>query len=175
MGQRFLSEKNDVDVQKTLTAMVMYETLPEVASYLEDEGISTTVEKLEVWRDRMYADRLQKRRAELAPVIEARLAADMLDNATLASDVTRLAIAKTRDMLEAGRVADPSRVARDLSQVATQAVDKRLALQGRPTQIVEHRDTAEIIRKLEGMGVAVQAESAAIDSTAIEETSVAQS
>lgn len=169
MGQRFLSEKNDVDVQKTLTAMVMYETLPEAVSYLEDEGISTTVEKLEVWRDRMYADRLQKRREELAPVIEARLAADMLDNATLASDVTRLAIQKTRDMLEAGRVQDPSRVARDLSQVATQAVDKRLALQGRPTQIVEHRDTAEIIRKLEGMGVAVQAEPA-IDSTAIQET-----
>lgn len=171
MGMRFLSEKNDVDVQKTLTAMVMFETLPEVVSYLQDEGITTSVEKLEVWRDRMYAERLQKRREELAPVIEARLAADMLDNATLASDVTRLAIEKTRDMLESGRVLDPSRVARDLSQVATQAVDKRLALQGRPTKIVEHRDIGEIVRALEGMGV-VQAEPA-IDSTAIEETSVA--
>lgn len=164
---KFLSEKNEADVQKALTAMVMFETLDEAVSYLEDEGIKTSAEKLEVWRDRMYAERFQRRREELAPVIEARLASNLLDNAGLAADVTRLAIEKTRDMLADGRIADPSRVARDLSQVATQAVDKRLALQGRPTQIVEKRDFSEIARALEGLGVAKVV--GAIDSTAEEE------
>ncbi len=171
-GTRFLSEKNDVDVQKALTAMVMYERLDEAADYLLQEGITTTVEKLEVWRDRMYAERYEKRREELAPILEARLASGLLDNAGLAADVTRLAITKTRDLLEEGRVADPSRVARDLSQVATQAVDKRLALQGRPTKIVENRDIADIVRALEGMGV-VKTDEPIIDTTAIEETASA--
>lgn len=165
-GTRFLSEKNDVDVQKALTAIVMFSTLDEACDYLLQEGITTTVEKLEVWRDRMYADRLQARREELAPLLEARLASDLLDNASLAADVTQLAIKKTRQMLEDGKVSDPSRVARDLSQVATQSVDKRLALQGRPTKIVENRDVADIVRALEGLGVA---KTVTVDSTAIEE------
>jgi len=167
-GMRFLSEKNDVDVQKALTAMVLYDTLEEAVDYLSDEGITTSVEKLEVWRDRMYAERYQKRREELGPVIEARLATGLLDNATVASDVTRLAIEKTRELLEEGKLKDPSRVARDLSQVATQAVDKRLALQGRPTKIKEDRSFNELLRALQGMNVLKVVQSDA-ESPAIEE------
>jgi hypothetical protein len=40
-----------------------------------------------------------------------------------------------------------------VAQVASQAIEKRLAIQGRPTQIVEHRDVAEIVRALEALGV----------------------
>jgi hypothetical protein len=165
-----LSEKNDVDVQKALTAMVMYQTLGEALDYLQGEGITTSVEKLEVWRDRMYAERYEKRREELAPILEARLASNLLENAASASDVTALAIQKTREMLEDGRISDPSRVARDLSQVGTQAVDKRLALQGRPTQITENRDVAEIIRALEGMKVVETVQPVhSVDATLVEE------
>ncbi|HTA98678.1 MAG TPA: hypothetical protein VK730_13680 [Solirubrobacteraceae bacterium] len=163
---RFLSEKVDLDVEKAVTAIAAYRTLPEAVDYLASEGITTTESKLKVWRDTMYADRVRKRREQIAPLIEEKLASDLLGNATLASDVTALAIQKTREMLEDGKIADPSRVARDLSQVGTQAVDKRLALQGRPTQITEHRDVSEIIRALEGMKVVVSS----VDSTAIEET-----
>ena len=166
MGTRFLSEKVDLDVEKAVTAIAAYRTLPEAVEYLKSEGITTTEAKLKVWRDTMYADRVRKRREQIAPLIEEKLANDLLGNATLASDVTALAIEKTRELLEEGKIADPSRVARDLSQVGTQAVDKRLALQGRPSQIVEHRDVSEIIRALEGMKVVV----ASVDSTAIEET-----
>jgi hypothetical protein len=168
MGIRFLSEKVDLDVEKAITAMAAYPTLAEAVEYLLGEGVTTTEAKLRVWRDTMYSDRYRKRRAELAPLIEEKLAGDLLGNAALASDVTALAITKTRELLEEGRIADPSRVARDLSQVGTQAVDKRLALQGRPSQIVEHRDVSEIIRALEGMKVVQPALS--VDSTAIEET-----
>lgn len=163
---RFLSEKVDLDVEKAITAIAAYRTLDEAVDYLASEGITTTEAKLKVWQDTMYADRVRKRREQIAPLIEEKLASDLLGNATLASDVTALAIQKTRELLEENKIADPSRVARDLSQVGTQAVDKRLALQGRPSQIVEHRDVSEIIRALEGMKVVVPS----VESTAIEET-----
>jgi hypothetical protein len=48
----------------------------------------------------------------------------------------------------------------------TAELGKRLAVQGRPTQIVEHREVGEIIRQLVAMGVVVDD---AIDGTAEED------
>jgi hypothetical protein len=45
----------------------------------------------------------------------------------------------------------------------TQATDKRLAVQGRPTQITEHRDVAEIVRRLQAIGVIEVIDSTAED------------
>jgi hypothetical protein len=59
-------------------------------------------------------------------------------------------------LLNEGRIPDPSRVARDISQIRTQGIDKRLALQGRPTQIQANRSVDELVRALEGLGVAKQ-------------------
>ena len=90
---------------------------------------------------------------ELAQVKEGVFANDVLDNAARAMLVIGLAVKKTQELLESGLVADPARVARDLSQVVAQSTDKRLAVQGRPTQITEHRDVGEIVRALEAMKV----------------------
>jgi hypothetical protein len=110
---------------------------------------------LRVWRDRDPAvrERYRQRREELAPQLEGMFANDLLDNMRRATLAVKLAIEKTEDLLKAGKVADPSRVGRDLSQVMAQSVDKRLALQGRPTQLVEDRDVGEILRKLQALGV----------------------
>ena len=67
-----------------------------------------------------------------------------------------LAIQRTEERLRRNIEADPSRVLRDLSQVRTQAIDKRLALEGRPTQIIEKRSPDEILAKLEALGVVRQ-------------------
>lgn len=114
-------------------------------------GVSfATVRK---WCNEMYAPKFERLREEWGPRIEERLANDLLDNARLAAEVEREAIERSREMLRSGKVQEPSRMARDLSQVRTQAVDKRLALQGRPTQITEKREVKEIVRALQGMGV----------------------
>ena len=110
-----------------------------------------------------------KRREQLAPrFVEAKLAEDLLQEAGSATEAIAFAVEQTYERLAKGEIADPARAARDLSQIETQAVDKRLALQGRPTQISEHRSPDEIVRALEGMGVVkkVDAEGTAIEETA---------
>lgn len=149
----WLSTRDDLAVERALAAMVAYPDLAQASSYLEEQGYQANVDTLRTMRDVQFRDRFEKVRESLAPRIEASLANDFLDNARMASEVERLAVERTRQLLGEGKIADPSRVARDLSQVKTQSVDKRLALQGRPTQITEHRDPREIIRALEAMKV----------------------
>jgi hypothetical protein len=155
LAVRFLARNNDLDVERAITAMILSSTLEDAVDVLKLQGVVTTVEHLRVWRDRDPAirERWEKRRQELAPQIEAELANNLLDNAQRASAVITVAIAKTEELLEAGKVGDPARVARDLSQVVAQSVDKRLSIQGRPTQITEHRDIGEIVRQLQAKGV----------------------
>ena len=154
-GTRFLSTKNDLDVECVATALVLAPSLEDAVEVLAEQGKTVTVDTLRVWRDRdpIISERYQKRRVELAPQLETRFANDLLDNARRAVLVTSLAIEKTRELLIAGEVRDPSRVARDLAQVTAQSIDKRHAIQGKPSQIVEQRDVAEIVRALASMGV----------------------
>jgi hypothetical protein len=155
-GTRFLSPKNDLDVECVATALVLAPTLEDAVEILAEQGATVTVDTLRVWRDRdpFVSERYEKRRTELAPQLEPIFANDLLDNARRATLVIRLAIERTKELLEAGEVRDPSRVARDLSQVVAQSIEKRHAIQGRPTQIVEHRDVSEIVRQLVALGVA---------------------
>ncbi len=120
---------------------------------------------LERWRDKNY-DRYEELRKEMAPKLEAELAEDMLANAHLAMNAERVAIEQAHQHLVEGKVNEPTRWARDLSQAKTQAIDKRLALEGRPTQIVEKRSPDEILAKLEALGVAKRVD---VESTAIED------
>jgi hypothetical protein len=155
MGEEHLSEKNELHHELALTAIAAFPTLEEAAEYMwENHEIRVSVAKLEVYRDGRFKEDYLKHRDEFAAKFEKDLANNLLDTAARATAVTQLAVAQTAEMLAQGKIKDPSKVARDLSQVATQAIDKRLALQGRPTHVVETRNTEEILRKLEAMGVA---------------------
>jgi hypothetical protein len=72
--------------------------------------------------------------------IETRLADDYLETATLgrelAQEAMRLALAQAR----AGELRDPGKTAMNAIITSGTALDKRLILQNRPTQITEHRD-----------------------------------
>lgn len=150
---RFLSTNNDLDVEKALTAMILTETLEEAVELLKPQNVTTTPDTLKVWRDRMYKDRYEERRSQLAAKREEVLTNDLLDVKVKATIALKLAIDQSTFMLNNGLCVEPWRVARDLSQVMAQATDKRLALQGRPTQIIEKRDPDETLRKLQSMGV----------------------
>jgi hypothetical protein len=105
-------------------------------------------------------------REKLAPRIERQMTGDMLDSSVKTLVVLDMAVEQAKERLENERVVDPAKMARDLAQVIAQMSDKRLALEGRPTSITETRSPDEIVRALEGMGVARQT---VIESTAIEE------
>jgi len=93
----------------------------------------------------------EEQRRLLAPLKEVTLAHDFLDNSLEGSSVVKLALEKLTKVLEKNEmpVQYLSRVARDVADVQAKAVDKRLAIEGRPSRVVEHRDAAEIIRALE--------------------------
>lgn len=152
--KQFLSEKNEVHLELALGAIAAMPTLQKASEHLENvHGISVSEEKLAVMREKYHGE-YEKLREQLAPAIEASLTNDSLGIARRATEVEALAISRTEEMLAEGRARDPSRIARDLADVKAKNIDKRLALQGRPTQIVETRDAVEIIRQLEAMGVA---------------------
>jgi hypothetical protein len=159
---RRLLDADDVGMEMAITALIAFPDLGEAAAFMEREGYQVSPGKMGAIRNRGMApgsdfhDRYMQRSEELAPRLEAILAGELLTSARIATTVERLALETTEKMLREGRINDPSRVARDLSQIRTQAVDKRLALQGRPSQIIEKRSPDELVRALESLGVAKQ-------------------
>lgn len=153
-------DKDTVAMELMYTALVAYPSLERASAFMAEQGYEISTSKLAVYRDGRVPghDVYLERRKELAPRLEAILADDMLGQAQRATEVSNMAIEKTQQLLEEGKVNDPSRVARDLSQVAAQSVDKRLALQGRPTQVTANRSIDELTRALVGLGVAQVAE-----------------
>jgi hypothetical protein len=143
----------DMEMTLMFTAAAMLPTLAQASAYLKDEhNLRISVGKIEVLK-RRFPEWEEKVRAQLAPRIEARAANDMLDIATLCGQVEREAVLLTYQFLDEGKIADPSKAARDLADVKAKNIDKRLALQGRPTSIVEMRKPDEILRALEGLGI----------------------
>jgi hypothetical protein len=149
----YLSYKNDMDWELALSAVAAHPTLEEAAAYLQEyHGKTCTPAVLDGFR-KARPERYERVRRQLTPRLEQDLADGLLDNARLAATATSLAIEQTMKLLEAGRCQDPSKVARDLADVQAKSIDKKLALEGRPSQVIETRNTNEIIRRLEGMNV----------------------
>lgn len=152
-----LSYKDALGHELARTAIAAYPTLERAKEYMESQNYNLSMPALETVQ-RNQVEKIAEIRKDLAPQREGRLADDLLSTAEEAQEVTRTAVSKARRLLEEGRVPDPARMARDLQQITTQAVDKRLALQGRPTQITEKRNVDELVRALESLGVAQQAD-----------------
>lgn len=171
---RTVVETKDVDMELLYAALIAYPKDLEACQFMAEHKYDISEAKMDVYRRRCsnpatpLFDGYQKRREQLAPRLEAKLADDMLANAQRATNAEAFCIERIEEMLAEGRVQDPSRVARDLSQIRTQSIDKRLALQGRPTQITEHRDVSELVNALVGMKVAEVVDSTATDETSIE-------
>jgi hypothetical protein len=144
---------SDEDVTAGLMAVIGTTTFVEAAALLAGEGRSIGEKTLREWVKETKVTQFEKLREEWAPKIEASLANNLLENARLAAETERMAIEQARTELQEGRAKEPAKIARDLSQVKSQAIDKRLALQGRPTQITERRDVNEIVRALVGLKV----------------------
>ena len=155
--QHTVSDGNEINTEMALSAIATCPTMAHASTLLKGQGITCTPAKLRVMAS-LHSEELDKLRERVAPKIEAAAANNMLSTVWEASEVQNLAIERAKEMLEEGRIADPSKVARDLADVMAKNVDKRLALQGRPTQISEHRNSDEIIRALEGMGIAERVE-----------------
>lgn len=164
-AKRIINYKDRVAEDEMVVALATFPDDEKALAFLESQNLKTTVKQLANKRI-SKKDEIEQLRREIAPKLEEQLTGDMLDEARYATTVIDMAIRRTEEALRRNIVADPARVARDLSQLRSQAIDKRLALEGRPTSITETRNQDEIIRSLEGMGVAKQV---AIEATAVED------
>jgi hypothetical protein len=117
---------------------------------------------------RFRPEQYEELRAKIVPLKEQTLTHNLLDDALYASGVTRVAMEQLREKLDEGRIPAQylSRVARDLQDVQSKAIEKKLSLEGRPSVITETRTAPEIIRALETKGVLKQVDAV---STAVEE------
>lgn len=173
-GPKSIYPSKAVDMELVYAALIAYPDNDSAIKFMEENGYGVSEAKMEVFRrgttepTSPYFEPFLKRREQLAPRLEAKLAEDLLSEASRATAAVSYCIEQTEQMLANGEIKDPARAARDLSQIRTQAIDKRLALQGRPTQISEHRNTDEILARLEAMGVAQKVD---VEITAIEEGS----
>jgi hypothetical protein len=150
-----LTRWNPVDESLAISMMAAYPDIQEAKEHLEqDHGYEELSEaNLKQIKGHKAAD-LEEARRELAPLHESKLTNDMLDEARKATSIIDLAIRNTQRLLERDVISDPAKAARDLGQLRTQSIDKRLALEGRPTAIIEKRSAEEILSKLEALGVA---------------------
>ncbi len=162
-----LDPRNPTNEQQAIVALAAFPDDKKALEFLRGQKISATEKGLASLR-RNKAKEIQQAKEEIAPRLEAELTGDRLDEARRATAVIDMAVGLVEKRLvnTPHLIMDPSRVARDLAQLRTQGIDKRLALEGRPTTIVEKRSPDEILAKLEALGVAKRVD---VESTAIEE------
>lgn len=119
-----------------------------VAEGLFDAQPQSVAENLRSWSRNKYAKQYRDLQEKLAPDLEMTLANSLLERAQKAIDAQELAIDRAVERLESGEDEDPSRTAANFARVAQTNIDKRLALQGRPSRITEVRDPWEVLRAL---------------------------
>jgi hypothetical protein len=142
-------------------------------SFMAEHGYEVSKAKMAVFRrgctelvTSPYFEPYQRRRAELAPLLESRITGDLGEVQQKGTTAVLFCIDLAQRRLEMGESKDPTREARDLMQVVAQATDKKLAMEGRPTSVSVSRTPEEIIRSLEAKGLVSRTD---VESTAIEE------
>jgi hypothetical protein len=133
------------------------------------EGSSRRASQLTGYSDRTIRDWAQTYPEQYAQIKERRAA--LIDQACIeefrqivlnGTRATQSAIAAAQEDLDAGNTRDPAATARNLATASAIAADKIALMEGRPTQIIEHRSSDDVLRDLERGGF--------IDAQAIEDT-----
>lgn len=102
---------------------------------------------------------------------ETQLADDYLKTATLARNVAHQALERTQQELEAGTLRDPAKAAVSAATAGGIMLDKRLILEGRPTQIIQQDDPKRAAQALaRRLGVAIEATAEEIPTPTLEAT-----
>jgi len=141
------------EIERGLFAMIAWAGNASAASrYLTANGLEISPATLNNWKQ-THAIRYLELREHHAAQMEENLAHEFRDVARLAVEAQRAAIGAAQQRIADGDEQDPARAAANLARVAQSSTDKLLSLTGRPSQIIENRDTEAIIRSLAAKGV----------------------
>jgi hypothetical protein len=150
------SRTTEQDIERGLMAIVMAGGNTAEAARLVGRHRTT----LEDWRDK-YAVRYMEIRREKGPALEAMVIESLRGTMVEIERVKLKALARLEEKIDADEVKDYSAAMKNLALTQGIAGTKVMELTGRPTAIIEHRSTKELMARLAAIG--------AIDSTAEEE------
>jgi hypothetical protein len=151
-----------------LTLAMLGGNTERAAKQLREAGLSVTARSLRAWREKLYPRRYEDICARHRNEIENVIVQRSREVALTADDLTMLALQKAREQLEAGECKDPAAVARNAATTKGINVDKALVMEGRPNQISEQRDAAELLRAIRQRVTVLDAEKGYIDGEAEE-------
>lgn len=138
------------EIDDALTALIAFAgNATGAVRYLKEQGKrAPSYGTLLAWSRTKHWERYEELREKVAQNLENTLANDYLQAAQAATAAAGKAIRKAEERIDKDKDEDPARTAANLMSVARMATDKRLSLQGRPTQIHENRDATAILRGL---------------------------
>jgi hypothetical protein len=137
------------DVDRGLTAVALANgNTREAAKRLARERHRIPRGTLELWARRTYAARYDELRAELVPKIHAKLATEMEDALRQGLEVQTIALAKTRERLEAGQSKDPAADTRSVATANGITAQHVRVFRDRPTALVATIDITDVARRL---------------------------
>lgn len=120
------------------------------------ERCDASARSIRRWRD-SHGEEYERVRRDLAPQIEATVLAECHATAVRLGEIERLAAEKLAIALENDQIPAkdlPSALQR-LTTAKAINIDKILVMSGRPTQVVEHRSAAELVRRLARLGAVI--------------------
>jgi hypothetical protein len=142
------------DIERSLTALAIYGNAPAARAYLlrSIDPIAPSTASILDWRaaDPDRWERISVTRARLIDELCVDEYRKVLIQGTAA---TLLAIEKSSEELKSGKTRYPDAAAKNLAQATGIAADKLAALLGKPTQIVEHRGTVDVLAAMERDGL----------------------
>lgn len=124
---------------------------------------------LSTWKNDTYAQVYADLEQRTAAEVEAAIVTQARANAARSGRDIDKALEHTEKAMQRRNydAVDSARVARDLSHVHSQSIDKMLTMTGRPNQITESRELVNLVKSLEADGVIK-----VVDSTAEEVSDV---
>ena len=138
------------EVDNALTAVIAYSgNVWAAIRYLDEQGMRHPSDPvLRGWIKTKHWERYEELREKFAAKRETTLVNNYLDVSIRATEAMDKAVDRAIEKLEKDEDNDPGRTAANLMMVARAATDKRLTMQGKPTQISENRDATQILRGL---------------------------
>jgi hypothetical protein len=140
------------DPEQVTTALTMVAlaggNCERAAGRLHEAGFHVHPSVLRYWRAN-YPNRYAQAAQDVAPQVEANVVHLHREIASQSAETVLKAIRLEERRLEHGKVENAARSAKDLSTAAAIAVDKVLALTGRPTSIHEHRTPEQAMKRLQ--------------------------
>jgi len=125
----------------------------EATRQLALDGVRISRSTLDRWTRTSHAERYLALRAELVPKVHAKIAEECEDMARRLAEVERETVEKFQQELPSLKASEAAGAVRNITTSKGINVDKAAAYRGRPTAIVEHRPSEEIMRELERFAI----------------------